>query len=89
MTDKKSSNPSKYKYPRYTTSVDGFILSNARKIVRFAFGDFVEKTELDLHERVFKIYLYREINGQSINVNIVNHFENFFGSNWEMIWIRI
>lgn len=74
--------------------VSGFLLSNARKVCRFIFGDFFISCDLNKVERVFIIRLNKELKtkeGKLYKIDDyveLDYFKKFWGPQWKIFFTK-
>lgn len=70
--------------------INGFLVSNARKVCSFYFGDFVKEVELNQQNRTFDISLHKELNVEGKVLKLeetinVDYFKEFWGPQWRLM----
>lgn len=76
--------------------IDGFLISNVRRLCPFIFGDFYIRADINLHRRTFEIRLRKKIqirrgDGTKETLLIEDYvdiaaFEKHFGKNWTLMY---
>lgn len=76
--------------------ISNFLVSNARKVCKFFFGDFYISCDLNERERCFEIRLRKEIivkqkDGRTKTEDIedyidIDHFKKYWGPQWKIMF---